>query len=445
MAYDITTLDALCAQRLNLDFPLQRELLERAQLEQVRQILGYAQRNSPYYRDTFHHLVPESVQTRSDLELLPFLTSSELTQFGDDLLCTARGEVARIISLHTSGSTGKPKRIHFTAADLQQTMDFFLVGMHNLVSAGQSVLVVLPFTLPDSTGDLLIRALAQGGIEARGLWPMPAACELADQKDLFAVDCIAGLPHDLLRLAETVNLPKIRTMLLCSDYAAPALRQRIEKACGCTTFLHYGTTESGLGGAVECQAHQGCHIRESDLLIEIIDPRSGRHCVDGEPGEVVLTTLSRKAMPLIRYRTGDLASLDRRRCACGGRTARLTKIRDRLSCRHFLLSGELSSPDCDDILFHLKDLLDYRLSIEHGNPALLHVEWQAGRSTAKLDDRIVNRLCELPVIHQGLSCGALKFGTVCRVQDFAASHTIKRTILDISRRSTDATHPSTTR
>ena len=98
-------------------------------------------------------------------------------------------------------------------------------------------------------------------------------------------------------------------MLLSTDQAPAPLVAAIEQAWGCRVFDHYGTTETGLGGGVECEAHDGLHLREADLLFEVVEPATGRSLPDGEEGEIVFTTLTREAMPLIRYRTGDLGRL----------------------------------------------------------------------------------------------------------------------------------------
>jgi phenylacetate-coenzyme A ligase PaaK-like adenylate-forming protein len=196
--------------------------------------------------------------------------------------------------------------------------------------------------------------------------------------------CTVGLPQHLLALAVQVGPGYLKSMLLCSDYAPTVLREHIEAACGCETFLHYGATESGLGCAVECRMHRGCHIRESDLLLEIIDPQTCRVLPDSEVGVLVITTLNRRAMPLVRYRTGDRASLDRAPCPCGGVTARLCNIRGRLNPCILAGGGHLFSQDLDDWLYRISGLLDYRLTLERGEREQLHVDFIAtpGKTTS---------------------------------------------------------------
>jgi phenylacetate-coenzyme A ligase PaaK-like adenylate-forming protein len=109
----------------------------------------------------------------------------------------------------------------------------------------------------------------------------------------------------------------------------------IERAWGCEVFEHYGMTEMGLGGAMACEAHDGYHPREADLLFEIVDPRTGAPLPDGEYGEIVFTTLTRTAMPLVRYRTGDMSRFIPGPCPCGSVLKRLARVADRKAAKGY--------------------------------------------------------------------------------------------------------------
>ena len=428
-AHSCTPVDELVARRLGLVLPLSRDDLERAQMALLRQTLVHATAFSQFYRERFANVDIASCQNLADLDQIPLLTGQDLSRDGSRLLCVSQSQVARIVSLTTSGSTGKPKRLHFTHQDLAATTDFFLSGMRSLVASGDRVLVLLPFSQPDSVGDLLIRALRAGGIVCRGLWPPLAGAEMVTLVNSWAADCLVGLPAHLLAIAEGGRLSGLRSMLLCSDYAAPALRQRIETACGCQTFLHYGMTETGLGGGVECSVHQGCHLRESDLLVEIIDPGSGSRLGPGQSGEVVITTLARQGMPLIRYRTGDRASLETTVCACGGVTSRLTHICGRLA-GSILSGGILNSYQLDDFLFQIPGLFDYRLRLDRGEVDRLHIDYLAASETSPSDKEICRTLLEVPVILRSLVKHKLILGEIKQVEAFPPDHTVKRTIID---------------
>ncbi len=425
-----TPVDALTARRLGLPFPLKREDLENARMAAVRRLVAHVQAASAWYRERLAGIDPASLRIPADLARLPLMSSTDVAGQGARMVCVSQSEVARIITLQTSGSTGAPKRLHFTRDDLAATVEFFLYGMLSMVSEKDRVLALLPFRQPDNTGDLLIRALVGGGIACEGCWPPTDWEALAARIGDEGFTCVVGLPQHALALAHDLPHGLVRTMLLCSDYAPPALRTRIETACGCETFLHYGTTETGLGGGVECAAHDGCHLRESDLLVEIVDPVTGAPVPDGVVGEVVVTTLGRQAMPLIRYRTGDLGRLERAPCVCGGVTARLHDILGRRIV--FRVGGRLglTSQDLDDVLFALDGLLDYRASLTQvGGRDRIEIEFLARSGHEHLDREIRRAVGRIPALEPALAEDALNVG-IRRVAAFSPSHTAKRTILD---------------
>ncbi len=426
-----TPVDALTARRLGLPPSFTGKTLQQAQMDLLRRTVRLAKEQSPFYRESLHAIDPDRLTTPADLSRLPLLTAADITADPSALLCVSQSQVARIVTLATSGSTGHPKRIFFTADDLQATLDFFHEGMLSLISPEDRVLVLLPASQPDSVGDLLVRALSGQGIHAAALWPPPAAPLLSAEADRRAASCVVGLPLHLLALAEA--LPPghaVRSMLLCSDYAPLPVRRRIEQACGCATFLHYGATETGLGGGVECDVHQGCHLRESDLLVEIIDPESALPLPDGEMGEIVITTIARRGMPLLRYRTGDLARLDRRPCPCGGITARLDDIRGRSRGNRLAGGQELFSQDLDEALFGAGSVSDFRATLSPGAPERLSIEYMAGNGYPAEED-ILLALRALPVIRQAMREGLLEIGPVQPVSSFDVNHTVKRSIRDL--------------
>ena len=417
-----TPVDALTARRLNLTPPLDRNRIEAAQMAALRRTVVHAQANSPWYRQRLD-IHARDLRGREDLSRLPLLSAGELAAHADELLCVSRGDVARVMTLHTSGSTGAPKRIFFTRADLEDTLEFFREGMAALAGGRDKVLVLLPFDRPDSTGDLLIRALAGSGASASGYWPPDSDMAECVLKNGFS--CVVGLPQHLLALSYGLPRGAVRTMLLCSDYAPSALRERMENICGCETFVHYGATETGLGGGVECAAHDGCHMREADLLVEIVEPESGRPLPDGAEGEVVVTTLNRQAMPLIRYRTGDTARLTRTVCRCGGATARIYGIRGRRNLVR-LDGGTLDSQTLDDALFALEGVLDYRamlLGADGGDTLDIEMLARTEASTTEC----LRTLTGIPALAPMAARGRLRVSSIAA---FSPSHTMKRVIAD---------------
>lgn len=426
-----TTVDSLTAKRLSLPQGFSRNELERAQMQLLRKSVADARTRSGFYAEHFAGIDNGDLKTRGDLCRLPFLTAKDIIESGHRMQCVSQSEVVRIITMQTSGSTGNPKRFSFTRTDIEAISEFFLEGMKNLVNGEDRVLVLLPYEQEASVGELLIGALGGGNIYAEGLWPPPKAEEIAARIVKDNISSVVGLPQQLLAVAEVMAVGQVRTMLLCSDYAPDALRKRIETLTGCTTFLHYGATESGLGGAVECDHHCGLHLRESDLLVEIVDPDTGAQLEDGRSGELVLSTLGREAMPLIRYRTGDMASLERSSCACGGITARLCNIYGRLKGCTLSDGAVLYNQLLDDKLFHLPGLLDYRVTLRGGGVDLLDIDYITTSKSRGFETQLVENLAKIAEIEQNIQSGNLELGTIQPVEAFQAIHTLKRTILDL--------------
>ena len=124
--------------------------------------------------------------------------------------------------------------------------------------------------------------------------------------------------------------PGLCAALCAADWLDPGLRRQVEQGWDCLVLDHYGSTESAFAGAVQCRCREGRHVRALDLLLEIVHPVTGKVLPAGETGELVITTLQRRAMPLLRYRTGDMASLLDGPCACGSPLPRLGPVLGRI-------------------------------------------------------------------------------------------------------------------
>lgn len=366
----LSVLDAWIAARIGASLPLSREDIEAWQLIRLQETLELACSNSPFYRQKLQGLpAPEGLQ---DLANLPCTSEAELRANSLAMLCVSQNEVQRSVSLASSGTTGSPKRLFFSEGDLELTMDFFHHGMAELVSPGQRVLILLPGDTPDSTGDLLARALARMEVQARilGLVSNPEAAVQAAVD--FQAHCLVGFPLHLLAMARCCehSHPDWRpaSVLLCSDYIANSVKRELSRIWQCACHSHYGTVETGLGGGVECSALDGVHLREADLLVEILDPAGNKPLPLGKWGEITFTTLTRQAMPLVRYRTGDLGRLMPGRCACGSSIARLDQVQGRLGQRFPLADGSaLTMGRLDELLLDLPGIMDFRPWLEYNS------------------------------------------------------------------------------
>jgi phenylacetate-coenzyme A ligase PaaK-like adenylate-forming protein len=365
----ITPLDPWIARRIGAESPVNRSAIETYQLERLNETLALAATGSRFYTDR----IPSRIDSLDALATLPFTTADDLRADPLRFVCGSQGRINRVVTLDTSGTTGRPKRIAFTTADQELTVDFFAVGMSTFTRAGDRVAILLPGETPGSVGDLLATALRRIGAtplqHGPVLDPPTGLQRLIDDR----ADVVVGIPTHLLTMARSpAPQPSLREVLVSTDHLPYPIRRAIEDVWGCRVYDHYGMTEMGLGGGVECEAHHGYHMREADMIIEIVDPGSGDEVAAGRPGEVVLTTITRTGMPLIRYRTGDVSRHLPGACSCGSAISRLESIHRRLDGTVEIAGTMLAMPDLDDVLFGVDGIIgfDATVSGEDGSDRL---------------------------------------------------------------------------
>lgn len=324
-----------------METSLTREVLEKYQRQKLMETLHRVLGNSRFYREKLGEFDSRSIRSLSDIAKLPFTTMEELSERGKDMICVPQDAISRIVSLNTSGTTGVPKRVYYTVFDQELTIDYFHHGMQNLTDSRDRVLILLPCQSPGSVGDLL-----RIGLKRLGAFPVPYGLVDEPRKVLEVlraekITSMVGNPNQVLSVALADQTMSgngaalfgscVRSVLLSTDYIPESTCQTIESIWGCKVYEHYGMTEMGLGCAVSCHVREGCHPREADLYLEIVDPDTGQVQPDGCYGEIVFTTLTREAMPLIRYRTGDISRFLPSPCPCGSVLKRLEKVgkRDR--------------------------------------------------------------------------------------------------------------------
>ena len=404
-----TPLDEWTARRLGVD-RLTRPALERWQLDRLQEVFSWARERSPFYRRLYKHLSSGMPDALSGLPDLPFVEQSDLRDHGAELVCVSQGDIDRVVTIPTSGSTGAPKRVWFTESDLELTVDHFRHGMRALVQPGERVLVLMPGPTPGSVGSLLRDALARDGVEAEAYGFVDSCEHVAKRIEDYGADCLVGVPGQVLRLARSrqgraIPSGRIKSVLLSGDHVAGRLRAAIERAWGCTVFEHYGSTEIGLGGAVQCRAFAGLHVREADLLFEVVDPHTGEPRADGEQGELVVTTLTRRGMPLVRFRTGDAAvHMSPGSCRCGSVLRCLERVEGRLADVVDLGNGAtLTMADLDEAVYGQDWTIGFSAEITgkaSDSRLVLHIEARETPPPRDLED-LTRSIEAIPSIRSG--------------------------------------------
>jgi phenylacetate-CoA ligase len=312
-----------------------REQLESLQLERMRRTLALASTNAAH-RKRLGRVDPEDIRSLEDWSRLPFLTKDELRDgYPFALACAPRGTVMRVHM--SSGTTGNPILNPYTRADVSQWGEVMArCYAAASVTSGDVIQITPSFGL--FTGGFGFHY----GAERLGAMVVPVGAgrtslQLKLMKDL-AVTVLAGIATYPLRLLEVareerfdLSALRLRVAILGSEMWSDDLRLLIERELSLESFDIIGMTETGGPGlGVDCRAHDGIHVWEDHYFCEVVDPVTGLGRADGEEGELVLSTLTREGLPLLRYRTHDLTRVvSREPCACGRTHLRLDRLKGR--------------------------------------------------------------------------------------------------------------------
>lgn len=344
--------------------------LQEYQLIKIKEKIDYVKEHSKFYREKFKDISSKDIFNLDDFaRLISFTNSEDLSLRPKDFLCVPQHEISRIITLKTSGTVGNNKRIFFTEKDLERTIDFFHHGMKFLVDPGDKVLILMPGDYYGSIGDLLKKGLNRLGCEGIILGIINDNFKVLDILMKEKIDCIVGLPIQIYELGRVKSFYKkykdikLKTVLMSGDYVPNSIKKVVEKGFNCKVLTHYGMTEMGFGGGVECSCQNGYYLREGDLYFEIIDPVTGNLLPLGEEGEVVFTTLTREGMPLIRYKTGDIASFSEKLCKCNIILPRMNYVKGRIGEQVNIGDSSFYIGDIDEIIYTIDNLLDYEIRI----------------------------------------------------------------------------------
>ncbi len=308
--------------------------LEQIQERKLRALVFYAYEYSPFYRRKFKEsgINPWDINGLKDLSKLPFTCKQDLRDnypFGMFAV-----PLSQIVRFHaSSGTTGKPTVVGYTKNDIDVWVECLCRALTSCgVNSNDIVQVSYGYGL--FTGGLGFHY----AVERLGATVIPTSAgntrrQIELMKDLHAT-VICCTPSYMLYLSEVAremeidiaNDTKLRMGIFGAEPWSEETRKRIEKKTGITAYDVYGTSELGGPLFTECEERHGIHIWADHYLIEVIDPETGEQVGEGEKGELVVTTLSKEALPLIRWRTGDVTIMETEKCACGRTHPRIMRI-----------------------------------------------------------------------------------------------------------------------
>ena len=308
--------------------------LQQFQLEKLRETVDWISKKVPFYKNKLKEVGVKSgdINSLEDLAKLPFTVKDDLRDnYPFDLCAVPLKQVVRVHA--SSGTTGKPITGPYTAEDLEQWTDCMV---RNFVAAG--------ITSEDVVQNAYGHGLFTGGLGFHqaatrlACTVVPTSSGLTERqitlmKD-FGADVICCTPSYALTIAERAeemnvdikSLP-VRVGIFGAEPWSPQMRVEIEERMGIKAMEAYGLTEiGGPGVSFDCEVQDGLHVNEDHFLPEIVDPQSLEPLPLGETGELIFTSLLRRAMPMIRYRTKDITRLRREECACGRTLIKMDKV-----------------------------------------------------------------------------------------------------------------------
>ena len=343
---------------------LTRSEIENLQLERLKKTIQRCM-HSPFYQKRFaeHHLRPEDIRSLDDLSKIPFTTKQDLRDNYPFGLSTV--PLSEVVRLHSSsGTTGTPTVILHTQRDLDEWANavarcLYMVGLRRgdifQNTSGYGMF----------TGGLGF----QYGAERLGMLTVPAAAGNTKRQIKFITDfgttALHAIPSYAGRLYEVMaemNIDprrdtRLHTLVIGAEPHSEEQRNRIENMLGVKAYNSFGMSEMcGPGVAFECTEQNGLHIWEDYYIVEIVDPQTLEPVPEGEVGELVLTTINREAMPLLRYRTRDLTRILPGECPCGRHHKRLDRMKGRSDDMMILKGVNIFPIQIETVLMQFEEL-----------------------------------------------------------------------------------------
>jgi phenylacetate-CoA ligase len=317
---------------------LSRDELAALQTSRLKAMVKHAHERSRFYRAKMEKagINPGDIEILEDVRNLPFINKEDFRlAYPLEMLCVDQREL-REIHL-SSGSTGSPVVMAYTEADLEQWGEcvarcYRMAG----IDTGEAIQITPSFGLFNGGFGFYHGARKSGlFVVPTGSGNTPRQIKLMND---FKVKGLMGVVSCGIRIMEVLQeqkaeIPSLKIGMFGAETFSDSLREKIENGLGIEAFDIYGMTETGGVGTtgMDCRFHCGIHVWEDHYITEIVDPATGQAVPDGQPGEVVFTSLTRQASPVIRFRTGDLTRvLARKPCECGRTSLRLDRVTGRV-------------------------------------------------------------------------------------------------------------------
>lgn len=395
---------------------MERKKLSKLQLRRLQDMIDYCIKNVPFYKEKLEKVGITSgkqIKKLSDISRIPFTTKEDITEdYSTRILAVPMDKVARIQA--SSGTTSKPKIVYYTKKDLEIWAEI-CARVLSMAGVTHRDVVQISFGYGLFTG---AHGMHQGTEKIGGaIIPMSSGnstkqlgmMQAMGTTTLIATPSYATYLSELIKKSNiSIEGLKIEKVLLGSERTTKNMKDMIEKNLKCVVTNNYGMTEFfGPGVSGECEFRQGMHISEDIVYPEIIDPNTGEVLEDGNQGELVLTSLYREAMPLLRYRTGDITTLSHEECSCGRTSVRMEPPFSRVDDMIVFKGINIYPTQIEYVLENIEGISPYYLiKLERKNcqdTATLYVELNENKekyvenSIIKIKEEIKNKLKEIVI------------------------------------------------
>lgn len=352
---------------------LNRSQIEALQLERLQKTIKYAYENVEAYKAKLDQarIKPNDIKNLDDAVKLPFTTKEDFRQnYPYGLFALNVKSLARIHA--SSGTTGKSTIVGYTKKDLE-TWSNLVARLAACAGVGSDDIVHIAFGYGLFTGGFGLHY----GLEKLGATVIPVSSGNTKRQIQLIMDLkptvLVCTPSYALHIAETlkkegndINNVSLKIGLFGAEPWSEQLRKKIEGAMQIKTYDNYGLSEvMGPGVSAECAYQNGMHIFEDHFYAEIVDPQTLLPVKDGEYGELVITTLTKEALPVIRYRTRDITKLDKSKCLCGRSMARMSKPIGRSDDMMIIRGVNVFPTQIEEALFNIEGVMSaYQIILE---------------------------------------------------------------------------------
>lgn len=381
---------------------MDRSEMQQLQLELLQTTVNRVYRNVPFYHRKFEQLgiAPEEVQSLTDIAKLPFTTKDDLRDgYPYEMFAVPLREIVRIHS--SSGATAKPVVVGYTRNDLKHWAD---QTARVLSAAGvtKDDVVHIAFDYGLFTGGFGMHY----GAERLGASVIPVSSGNTERQIQIMQDfrstALLGTPSFALYLAEVMSRMGVssaglwlRVGLFGGEPMTDKMRGEIESRLGIVATDNYGNTAvMGPGIAGECELRNGLHINEDHFLVEIIDPDTLEVLPDGAEGELVITTLTKEGLPMIRYRTRDVTRITRGKCKCGRTSARMAPVRKRTDDLIIVRGINIYPREIETLLYDIEHVQPHYQIVVQREGGLEHLTLMVELSSGLVSDQM-QRLVDL--------------------------------------------------